>query len=218
MSAGCVVVLLGPPGSGKGTQAARLSEDLGLPHVATGDLFRQNIAEGTELGKEAKGYMDAGELVPDDVVTGMLMDRIDQPDCRAGFVLDGYPRTLPQASAFEVGASGRWSIVVVLLRVDDATLVERAAGRLVCRDCDKVHHARFSPPRVSGRCDRCGGELYRRDDDAPGVVRERLRVYHHSTEPLVAYYRQRGLLEEVDGARTPDAVFADLKRLVVRAA
>jgi len=219
MTRGQVVILLGPPGSGKGTQAARLGAELGLPHVATGDLFRANVSSGTRLGKRAKGFMDAGELVPDDLVTGMLLERVAAEDCAGGYLLDGFPRTVPQAEALERGLADGWSARALLLEVPDQVLIERAAGRLICRmDGAHIHHALLAPPRRDGICDRCGGELYRRKDDEPQVVRERLEVYRRQTEPLVAFYRARGRLELVDGDRTPDEVCSTLRELLGRAA
>lgn len=218
MTAGRVVILLGAPGSGKGTQAARLSERLGIPHVATGDLLRENISRETEIGRGAKSFLDAGELVPDEVVTKMVLDRVSEPDCARGFLLDGYPRTIPQAESLEAELRKGWAAIVVLIRVGESTLVDRAAGRLICRSCGKVHHAQHHPPAVAGRCDRCGGELHRRRDDSPEVVRGRLAVYRRETQPLVAFYRARGLLREIDGERSMDEVFAELEQLVGRAA
>lgn len=218
MSSGAVVIILGPPGSGKGTQASRLCEELGVPHVATGDLFRLNLTRDTELGRRAKTFMDAGKLVPDELVTEMLFDRVEQPDCRAGYVLDGFPRTIPQAEAFDQGIDGRWTVRALLLDVPDEVIIERAAGRLLCRGCGNVQNERFSPPEVAGRCDRCGGELYRRSDDTPEVVRERLQVYKEQTEPLVSFYEERHMLDRVDGSRTRDEVHDSLLRLIGRAA
>jgi adenylate kinase len=214
-----VVILLGPPGSGKGTQAARLSAELGLPHVSTGDLFRKNVGEGTPLGQEARRYMDAGQLVPDQVVTGMLFDRVQQEDCRSGFLLDGFPRTLPQARSLEEGMEGRWTSEAFLLDVPEDVLVERAAGRLTCQSCGNVHHRSFDPPRQEGICDRCGQRaLHRRKDDEPEVVRERLAVYHRQTDPLIDFYEGLGRLERIDGHRSMDEVHDDLATRLGRAA
>lgn len=218
MSAAAVVIILGPPGSGKGTQASRLCEELGVPHVATGDLFRANLTRDTELGRKAKTYMESGRLVPDDLVTEMLFDRVENEDCRNGFLLDGFPRTIPQAEALETGIDGRWTARAILLEVEDEVIIERASGRLICRACGNVQHETFSPPRVEGRCDRCGGELYRRSDDAPEVVRERLQVYKEQTEPLVSFYEKRDMLARVDGSRSRDEVFDSIMRLLGRAA
>jgi adenylate kinase len=210
-----VVILLGPPGAGKGTQAARLGAARGLPHVSTGDLFRSHLARKTPVGLQAKSYMSAGKLVPDSVVLDMLRERVGEPDCARGYVLDGFPRTLPQAKALEERLGAGVQLTVLNLAVSDETIVERLSGRLVCRaNGNHVQHAKNSPPRAAGRCDACGGELYQRDDDAPAVVRERLRVYHQETEPLVRLYSERGVLHTVDGERAPDQVYADLLRRI----
>src|SRR5262245_54589276 len=180
---GLVVILLGAPGAGKGTQAARLAQARGLPHVSTGDLLRDHVKRGTELGAKAKGCMDRGEYVPDDLVLDMLATRVAAPDCRAGYVLDGFPRTDVQARALEKRLEGAGQLLVINLEVSDESIVERAAGRLSCRQCGRVYHATYTPPRQAGKCDACGGELYQRSDDAAPVVRERLRVYREKTAP-----------------------------------
>jgi adenylate kinase len=210
-----VVVLLGAPGAGKGTQAARLSEELSLPHVATGDLLREHRARGTALGKEAQRSMDAGELVADALVLDMLFERVAKPDCADGFLLDGFPRTLAQASALKQRL-GQVDLRVLDLEVSDETIVERAAGRLLCKECGAIYHTESAPPAQPGVCDSCGGELYQRKDDAPDVVRERLRVYHEKTRPLVDFYRREGVLESLDGERTPDAVYQSLLERIRR--
>ena len=210
MSGAQVIILLGPPGAGKGTQAVRVAAEMGLAHVATGDLFRENLGKGTDLGNRAKEYMEAGKLVPDELVLEMLFDRVAQPDCQEGYLLDGFPRTLPQAEAL-TKALGDQPNQTLLLEVPDEVLVDRAGGRLLCKDCPQIHHATFSPPAKEGVCDACGGELYRRKDDAPEVVRERLKVFHGETQPMIDYYRERGSLEAVDGSKAPDEVFAALK-------
>lgn len=210
-----VVVLLGAPGAGKGTQAARLAAARGLPHVSTGDLFRENLGQGTELGQKAKSYMESGNLVPDELVLEMLFDRVSRPDCASGYVLDGFPRTLPQAEALEAKLpSDTTELIAPNLEVDDEVVVRRISGRLVCKDCGNIHHQDFAPPTKEGVCDACGGELFQRKDDRADVVQERLRVYHEETEPLVAFYDERGVLRRVDGSRDPDAVFSDLLEIV----
>jgi adenylate kinase len=213
-----VVILLGPPGAGKGTQARRLGELLGIPHVATGDLFRDNLARGTELGREARGYMDAGSLVPDQVVLGMLFDRLDRPDARGGYLLDGFPRTVPQAEALEERLPEGADVQRLLLEVDDATLIERAAGRRVCERCGHIHHLKHSPPRKAGACDVCGGKLLQRKDDQEPIVRRRLEVYRAETAPVIGWYEARGGLQRVDGSLEPDAVFEALRRCLKEAA
>lgn len=208
------VVLLGPPGAGKGTQASRLAGELGLPHVSTGDLFRENLSNGTPLGQQARAFMESGRLVPDELVLEMLFSRVSAPDCASGYLLDGFPRTHGQAQALEARLPDSWGLRAVLLQVADEILIERATGRLVCRACGKVHHERFRPPARPGVCDACGGTLEKREDDRPEVVQERLQVYRRQTEPLVAYYRDRGVLDVIDGSRDQDLVFGDLVELL----
>lgn len=209
-----VVILLGAPGAGKGTQAVRLAAELGLPHVSTGDLFRANLAEGTPIGLKARQYMDAGKLVPDAIVLDMLTERVAADDCRDGYLLDGFPRTLAQARALDERLEQDTDVLVIDLEVSDETIIGRIAGRLVCRACGNVQHAVNSPPKVAGVCDACGGELHQRKDDSPDVVRERLRVYHEQTEPLVRYYEEKGVLKSVDGEQEPDVVFDQLGSLL----
>lgn len=214
---GQVLILLGPPGAGKGTQAVRLASECGIPHISTGDLFRANLKEGTDLGQRAKGYMESGQLVPDELVLEMLFDRVAAADCQDGYLLDGFPRTLPQAEAL-TAALGDQPNATLLLDVPDEIIVGRASGRLLCKGCTNIHHATFAPPATPGICDACGGELYRRKDDEPEVVTERLAVYRAQTQPMVDYYRERGSLEEIDGNQTPDAVFAALTERLGRSA
>jgi len=182
-----VVILLGPPGSGKGTQAIRLTKELGIPHISTGDLFRENISKNTELGKRAKTYMDAGKLVPDEVVLDMLFDRVSRPDCAKGYLLDGFPRTLPQAEALAKHLKDGTDLVVLELEVPDEMIVKRVAGRLTCESCGTIYNRYFSPPSIEGVCDKCQGKLVQRSDDNEEVVKERLRVYHSQTSPLIDY-------------------------------
>ena len=195
------VVLLGPPGAGKGTQAALLSQRLGLAHVATGDLFRKALGQGTPLGKQAKAYMDKGALVPDQVTIAMVMERLAEPDTAPGVLFDGFPRNLVQAAALDDALKLKKTMVdaVVLVSVPDEELVWRLAGRWICRSCQTPYHQVNAPPKVKGKCDRCGGEIYQRDDDKEATVRQRLKVYHEQTAPLVDYYRKQGKLVEVDG-------------------
>jgi adenylate kinase len=207
-----VLVLLGPPGAGKGTQASRLSAALGVPHVSTGDLLREHRAQATELGRKAQEYMDGGRLVPDELVLDMLFERVAQPDCANGFLLDGFPRTLPQAEALERRLGSAARLCALDLRVDEQVLLDRLTGRRTCRTCGNVHHVRSAPPRVPGRCDKCGGELYVRPDDEAATVHKRLAVYRDQTQPLQGFYARRGLLSEVDGARAPDEVFRALRQ------
>jgi adenylate kinase len=210
-----VVILLGPPGAGKGTQARRLSAELSLPHVATGDLFRENLSEGTPLGRKAGAYMESGALVPDELVLDMLFDRLARPDAAHGYLLDGFPRTVPQARALEqrlAADSGSSTTARILIDVDDSLLIERAVGRRICTSCGHIQHVKYSPPEVPGRCDRCGGELVQRKDDTEEVVRERLAVYRRETGPVIDFYSKRDELKRVDGRGTPDSVFLALKR------
>jgi adenylate kinase len=207
-----VLILFGPPGAGKGTQASRLSAALGLPHVSTGDLFREHRAKGTPLGKQAQTYMDAGKLVPDEVVLDMLFERVGQPDCSEGYLLDGFPRTIPQAEALEKRLRREDRVLVLDLVVPDAVLLDRITGRRSCKSCSNVHHVRTAPPKTAGRCDKCGGELVQRSDDTAEVFGKRLAVYHDQTKPLERWYASRGVLVEVDGDRAPDVVFEELRR------
>lgn len=203
-----IVVLLGPPGAGKGTQALGLARKLGLAHVASGDLFREALAAATPLGRQAQAYMERGELVPDDLTVRMVLERMAQPDCQAGVVLDGFPRTVSQAEALDqaLAAQGKQVDAVLLLAVPDEVVLERLTGRRICRNCQAPYHIVFNPPAVEGRCDRCGGPLYQRDDDREETVRRRLAVYQQQTAPLASYYRERGLLREVDGRGDVEAV------------
>ena len=204
------LVLLGGPGSGKGTQAEQLSAQLRLPHIATGDLFRENLRQATPLGQLAKTYMDRGELVPDDVTEAMVEERLARSDTQPGFILDGFPRTLPQAEALaEMLAKLQRRLAGVLcINVSDEAIVGRLSGRLICRQCQAPYHRQFKPPRRPGVCDLCGGELYQRDDDNPATVRARLKTYHDQTEPLIGWYRQAGLLHAIDGEGEVAAVTA----------
>lgn len=207
------IVLLGPPASGKGTQATRLHEDLGLSHIASGDLFRENLKNETELGLKAKEYMDRGALVPDDVTIAMVMDRLGRPDCADGALLDGFPRTIAQAEALDEALSdqGYGIDAVPYIAVPDDVLVDRVSGRRICRDCGESYHVKFNPPEEPGVCDKCGGELYQRDDDKPETVRKRLEVYWKQTSPLIDYYRDKGLLVEIDGDQSIDTVTEELR-------
>jgi adenylate kinase len=191
------IVLVGPPGAGKGTQAAFLAKNLGIPHISTGDLFRANISQGTELGKQAKAYMDAGKLVPDEVTIGMAKDRMEQPDAANGFLLDGFPRNVSQAEALDemLKAEGMKLDAVLDLEVPEDEVVKRIAGRRICRnDSSHVFHVTYKQPKSEGVCDVCQGELYQRDDDSEETVRKRLEVYHTQTEPIIDYYKAQGLV------------------------
>jgi adenylate kinase len=215
------MVLLGPPGSGKGTQASAMQRRWGLAHLASGDLLREDVRDDTELGRKAKPYMDAGELVPDELILDMMEERLARPNAQAGlpgqgFVLDGFPRTLAQAEVLDqrLAAMGQRLDAVVCLRVSEEEILRRLSGRLVCPQCHAIYQAETMPPKRPGLCDRCGSPLVQREDEDPEVVRNRLRVYEEQTAPLEEYYRSRGLLHEVDGAIGVDRVLAEVSRLL----
>jgi adenylate kinase len=204
------LVLVGPPGAGKGTQAEHIAAHYGIPNISTGDIFRANVAEETELGKLAKSYMDEGELVPDDVTIAMVRERLGRDDTAKGFLLDGFPRTVPQAEAL-TGILDEYGVAldaVLKLRVDDEEVVRRLSGRRICRSCGRAFHVEFDRPSKPGVCDTCGGELYQRDDDRPETIRRRLEVYHEQTRPLVEHYEARDMLRIVLGTGTVAEVTA----------
>ena len=204
-----IVVVMGPPGSGKGTQAALLIKELGVPHISTGDLFRENISQNTALGKKAKSYIDKGQLVPDEVVLDMLFDRVSQKDCDKGYLLDGFPRTLAQAEALDTHL-GKASLIVLNLEVPDNVIIKRAEGRLICSGCPAVYNKTTSLATTEEACTQCGGKLIRRPDDEPEIVKNRLNIYHSQTKPLIAFYEKKGVLFSVDGTQGADTVFAIL--------
>jgi len=207
------LILLGPPGAGKGTQAGRIVEEYGIPHVSTGDILRGAVKNQTQMGLEAKKYMDAGELVPDSVVIGIVRDRLQEPDTAKGFLMDGFPRTIPQAEALDAALDslGRAVTKTIVVLVDEEELVRRLSGRRICRVCQAPFHVMFNPPKREGVCDKCGGELYQRDDDSEATVRNRLEVYRNQTEPLIDYYDQAGVVARIDGAQAPDKVYEDIR-------
>ncbi len=210
------IVLLGAAGAGKGTQAAKLVEAYGLTHISTGDIFRKNVAENTPLGTEAKRYMDAGQLVPDDVVIAMVKDRLAQPDCETGFMLDGFPRTLPQAEALEIALDdmGKKIDAVVAIEVPRGVLMERLTSRRQCRGCGRIYNVLGEMPADPDVCDSCGGEVYQRDDDTVEAASKRLADYDAITSQLVPFYSAKGLLHEIDGNRPVDEVFADIRSIL----
>jgi adenylate kinase len=204
------LVLVGPPGAGKGTQAQFIASHLSVPKISTGDIFRMHVTQGTELGHEAQRYMDAGDLVPDEITIAMVKERLDEGDTRDGFLLDGFPRSVVQAEVFDtmLDEMGTPLSVVLELVVDDDEVVRRLSGRRTCRECAHVWHEQFDPPAIPGICDHCGGELFQRDDDREETVRHRLEVYADKTAPLVGYYANRGLLEGIDATGPVEDVTA----------
>lgn len=210
------IIMLGAPGAGKGTQAKKIAEKYQIPHISTGDIFRANIKEGTELGLKAKQFMDQGLLVPDEVTIGMLLDRIHQADCKNGYVLDGFPRTIPQAESLTEALAGMGEAIDYAIDVDvpDENIVNRMAGRRACLKCGATYHIEFAPPKKEGICDVCGSELVLRDDDKPETVQKRLSVYHEQTQPLIDYYKEKGVLHSVDGTQAMDVVFAGITEIL----
>jgi adenylate kinase len=206
------IILLGAPGAGKGTQAARMVERYDAPQISTGDIFRKAVGEGTPLGVEAKKYMDAGELVPDEIVIAIVRDRLAEPDLAGGFILDGFPRTVPQADALDAALAGMGKDVDAVISVDvpSEALVERLTARRQCRQCGRIYNVLVDPPKVDGVCDECGGEVYQRDDDTVETVTNRLAVYERQTAPLIKYYEAKGLLRHIDGTHDVDDVFAEI--------
>ncbi len=203
------IIMLGAPGAGKGTQAKQIAGKYSIPHISTGDIFRANIKNGTELGKKAKEYMDQGLLVPDELTCDLVMDRIQQDDCKNGFVLDGFPRTIPQAEALDAALTkiGEKMDYAIDVDVPDENIVSRMSGRRACLDCGATYHIVSLPPKTEGKCDHCGSDLVLRDDDKPETVQKRLTVYHEQTQPLIDYYKNQGILKSVDGTQPMEAVF-----------
>lgn len=203
------IIMLGAPGAGKGTQAKMIAEKYSIPHISTGDIFRANIKNGTELGKKAKSYMDQGQLVPDELTLDLIMDRFKEDDCKNGYVLDGFPRTIPQAEALDAALKAEGEKVDFAIDVDvpDENIVKRMGGRRACVNCGATYHIVYSPTKVEGKCDKCGEELIVRDDDKPETVLSRLEVYHNQTQPLIDYYNAQGILKSVDGTVDMKDVF-----------
>lgn len=208
--------MLGAPGAGKGTQAKLIAEKYGIPHISTGDIFRANIKEGTELGKEAKQYMDKGELVPDELTVRILLDRVGRDDCKNGYVLDGFPRTIPQATVLdnEVAKLGEKIDYAIDVEVPDENIIRRMGGRRACPKCGATYHVEHIPPKKEGICDTCGSELVLRDDDKPETVKSRLEVYHKQTQPLIDHYSKQNILRTVDGTKDMNEVFANIEKLL----
>jgi adenylate kinase len=212
------IIIFGPPGAGKGTQAKKMVDFYGIPQISTGDILRANVREGTELGLAAKAYMDKGELVPDEVLIGIIKNRLKEEDCEKGFILDGYPRTIPQADALAtiLDEINKPIDVVLNLEVPDEELVERLSGRLMCSNCGASYHRTFNPPKKEDVCDVCGGELFQRDDDREEAVKNRLTVYKRQTQPLIDYYAKKSLLVSLDGTKGIDEVFEDIKAVLAK--
>ena len=210
------IVMLGAPGAGKGTQAKMIAEEYGIPHVSTGDIFRANIKNGTQLGMEAKQYMDKGLLVPDELTVKILLDRVAQDDCKNGYVLDGFPRTIPQAEVLDKALVELGDGIDYAINVDvpDSHIVKRMGGRRACLSCGATYHIEHIPPKTEGICDTCGQELVLRDDDKPETVQNRLNVYHEQTQPLIDFYQAKGVLKTVDGTRDMKEVFAAIKEIL----
>lgn len=206
------LVLLGPPGAGKGTQAAGIVGKYDIPHISTGDIFRKNIKEGTELGKKAKEYMDKGLLVPDELVVEIVKDRLTEDDCKLGFLLDGFPRTVSQADSLNSELESMDIKLDRVINIDVAKdeLVERAVGRRICKACAATYHIKFNPTKEAGVCDACGGTLYQRDDDTEETVSKRIEVYIEQTQPLIDYYQEKGIIINIDGRQSIDAVFSNI--------
>ena len=203
------IIMLGAPGAGKGTQAKQIAGKYSIPHISTGDIFRANIKNGTDLGKKAKEYMDQGLLVPDELTCDLVMDRIQQDDCKNGFVLDGFPSTIPQAEALDAALTkiGEKMDYAIDVDVPDENIVNRMSGRRACLDCGATYHIVSLPPKTEGKCDHCGSDLVLREDDKPETVQKRLTVYHDQTQPLIDYYKNQGILKSVDGTQPMEAVF-----------
>ena len=210
------IIMLGAPGAGKGTQAKKIADLCKVPHISTGDIFRANIKQGTELGKKAKTYMDAGELVPDELVCDLVVDRIQQDDCTEGVILDGFPRTIHQAEALTNALNAIEQKMEYALNIDvpDENIIHRMAGRRACVGCGATYHVEFNPPKVQDVCDVCGEALVLRDDDKPETVMNRLNVYHEQTKPLIDYYEKQGIVHTIDGTQTMDQVFSDIRKIL----
>ncbi|MHA1230661.1 MAG: adenylate kinase [Candidatus Helarchaeota archaeon] len=205
------LIFLGLPGAGKGTQAEKIAKKFNIPQISTGDILRENVRNGTELGKKAKTYMDEGKLVPDDIIINMIKERLKNPDCANGFILDGFPRTIEQAGALEDISPIDYAIFI---DVPTDVLIERLTGRRSCKKCNAVYHIKYNPPKKPGICDACGGELYQRDDDKVETVKKRIEAYNNQTKPLVSYYKEKGILITIDGNRPIDEISKDIQEIL----
>ena len=210
------IIMLGAPGAGKGTHAKKITEKFGIPAISTGDIFRANIKNGTELGKKAQEYMDKGLLVPDELVCDLVVDRIHKDDCEKGYILDGFPRTIPQANALDeaLAKDGEKIEFAIDIEVPDENIINRMSGRRSCKDCGAIFHVQYNPPKKENCCDVCGGELVLRDDDKAETVKKRLDVYHEQTAPLIAHYKEAGSLHEIDGTQDIKVVFEEIKSIL----
>ena len=210
------IIMLGAPGAGKGTLAKKIAAEYKIPHISTGDIFRANIKNNTELGQKAKAYMDKGELVPDELTLDLIMDRFKQPDCENGYVLDGFPRTIPQAEALDAAliAKGEAVDFAINVEVPDENIINRMSGRRACVGCGATYHIKYNPTKVEGICDVCGEKLILRDDDKPETVKNRLSVYHEQTQPLIDFYAKKNVLAEVDGTKDMEEVFEDIVKIL----
>ena len=210
------IIMLGAPGAGKGTQAKKIAEKYSIPHISTGDIFRANIKEGTELGKKAQEYMDKGLLVPDELVCDLVVDRIHKDDCEKGYILDGFPRTIPQANALDeaLAKDGEKIEFAIDIEVPDENIINRMSGRRACVGCGATYHIKYNPTKVEGICDVCGEKLILRDDDKPETVKNRLSVYHEQTQPLIDFYAKKNVLAEVDGTKDMEEVFEDIVKIL----
>ena len=210
------IIMLGAPGAGKGTQAKQIAQAYDIPHISTGDIFRANIKEGTELGKKAQEYMDKGLLVPDELVCDLVVDRIHKDDCEKGYILDGFPRTIPQANALDeaLAKDGEKIEFAIDIEVPDENIINRMSGRRACVGCGATYHIKYNPTKVEGICDVCGEKLILRDDDKPETVKNRLSVYHEQTQPLIDFYAKKNVLAEVDGTKDMEEVFEDIVKIL----
>jgi len=209
-----VIILLGPPGAGKGSQASLIKEKIDLAHISTGDLLRKNIKRETPLGLKAKSYMEAGQLVPDDLIFGMLFDRVEREDCKKGYILDGFPRNIDQAETFQKRLSNQSKIIAINLSIPDSAIVERITKRQICKTCQTPYHLLYALPKTAGKCDRCKGDLYQRSDDTSQVVEKRLSIYHEKTAPLIDYYSEKGALHTVNANTAKDKILSQILEIL----